>query len=114
MPFSGVRISCDTMARKRDLAPLAASAASRASASARSASMWSLTSRTTLWTSATRPSRPDHDVAPGEPTRAVNGHDLLVMHGVPSGSTLVRPCCSDGSVSVAPSSVSRAAPIKAQ
>ena len=38
MPFSGVRISCDTMARKRDLARLAASAWSRASASARSAS----------------------------------------------------------------------------
>ena len=52
MPLSGVRISCDTMARKRDLARLAASAASRASASARSASMRSVTSRPTLCTSA--------------------------------------------------------------
>src|SRR3977135_1398915 len=38
MPLSGVLISCDTMARKRDLARLAASAWSRASQSARSAS----------------------------------------------------------------------------
>ena len=35
MPFSGVRISCDTIARKRDLARLAVSAWSRASPSAR-------------------------------------------------------------------------------
>ena len=37
MPLSGVRISCETIARKRDLARLAASAWSRASASACSA-----------------------------------------------------------------------------
>ncbi len=52
MPLSGVRISCDTMARKRDLARLAASAWSRASHSARSASTRSVTSRPTLCTSA--------------------------------------------------------------
>ena len=64
MPLSGVRISWDAIARKRDLARLAASAWSRASASARSVSVRSVTSRPTLCISAgwpasvrTRPSR---------------------------------------------------------
>ena len=48
MPPSGVRISCVTVARKRDLALLAASAASRARAAARSASRRAVTSRPTL------------------------------------------------------------------
>ena len=81
MPLSGVRISCDTMARKRDLARLAASAWSRASHSARSASTRSVTSRPTLCTSAPlRGARPHHHVAPGDPARAVAAGDLLIMH----------------------------------
>ena len=64
MPFSGVRISWEAIARKRDLARLAASAWSRASPSARSVSVRSVTSRPTLCISEgalaslrTRPSR---------------------------------------------------------
>ena len=78
MPLSGVRISCETIARKRDLARLAASAWSRASASARSASTRSVTSRPTLCTSV--PSAGAHrHLAPGDPARAVGGGDLLVV-----------------------------------
>ena len=52
MPLSGVRTSCETIARKRDFARLAVSAWSRASPSARSACTRSVTSRPTLCTSA--------------------------------------------------------------
>src|SRR5881227_3181763 len=55
MPLSGVRISWLAIARKRDLARLAALAWSRASLSARSVSVRSVTSRPTLCISAGRP-----------------------------------------------------------
>ena len=74
MPFSGVRISWLAIARKRDLARLAASAWSRASASARSLSVRSVTSRPMLCISAgcpasyrTSPSRQAIHRAPSGP-----------------------------------------------
>ena len=80
MPLSGVRTSCETIARKRDFARLAVSAWSRASASARSACTRSVTSRPTLCSSAPG-SPPDahHHLAPGDPARAGLGGDLLVV-----------------------------------
>ena len=115
MPFSGVRISCDTMARKRDLAPLAASAASRASASARSASMRSVTSRPTLCTSACSAFSAQTTTSRQASQRAPSAVMICwSCRRVPSGSTLVRPCCSDGSASVVPSSASRGSPASAQ
>ena len=70
MPLSGVRISWLTMARKRDLARLAASAWSRASASARSASTRSVTSRPTLCTSVPSVGCARAHFAPRDPARA--------------------------------------------
>ena len=74
MPFSGVRISWLAIARKRDLARLAASAWSRACASARSLSVRSVTSRPTHCSSAgspaslrTSPSRQAIQRAPNGP-----------------------------------------------
>ncbi len=81
MPFSGVRISWLAIARKRDLARLAASAWSRASVSARSLSVRSVTSRPTLCISAGAPaSLRDQAFAPGDPARAERSVDLLVVN----------------------------------
>ena len=77
MPLSGVRISCDTIARKRDLARLAASAWSRATASACSASTRSVTSRPTLCISAGAIGA-HRDFAPGDPAGSVPGRDFLI------------------------------------
>ena len=78
MPFSGVRISCETIGRNRDLARLAASAWSRAIASARSVSTRSVTSRPTLCISL-GPSGAHRHFAPGDPAGAIGRRDFLVI-----------------------------------
>ena len=80
MPFSGVRISCDTMARKRDLARLAASACvARFGQRAFGLDAVGDVAADALHLGVLGLLGPDHDFAPGEPARAVGGHDLLVV-----------------------------------
>ena len=102
MPFSGVRISCDTIARKRDLARLAASAASRASRQrAARPRMRSVTSRPTLCTSARSACSAQTTTSRQASQRGPSAVMICwSCRRVPSGSTLSRPCWSDGSAAV--------------
>ena len=96
MPLSGVRISCDTMARKRDLARFAASAWSRASASARSAvdAVGHVAADALHLAAAVGAHR---HLAPGDPARAVGRGDLLVVHAGAVGETRNVALLSTGS-----------------
>ena len=103
MPFSGVRISWLAIARKRDLARLAASAWSRASASARSLSVRSVTSRPMLCISAGCPA--SYRTSPSRQAihRAPKGPAILWSWiRVPFDSSAVSPCSRMVSVAVLP------------
>ena len=111
MPLSGVRISCDTIARKRDLARFAASAASRASASARPVSVRSVTSRPTLCTSPLPLASMNTTASRQASQRGPSAVSIFwSCMRVPSGITLISPCSSTGSAVAVPRNASRGCP----
>ncbi len=108
MPFSGVRISWLAIARKRDLARLAASAWSRASDSARSVSVRSVTSRPTHCSSAGWPA--SERTSPSRQAIHLGPSRVAIFWSwirVPLLSIALSPCSSTSKLKRVPISASR-------
>ena len=114
MPLSGVRISCETIARKRDFARLAASAWSRASASARSAcDAVGDVAADALHLGLLRPVRTTtsrHAIQRAPSALAI----FWSCTRVPSGWSAVSPCSITGSAKASPTSSARGRAASAQ